>query len=88
MDGASSVDGSSVVIFQKAVDDATVHRLPHCVRLWTASMPLSYPPMTTKSSPGSSFQLRTLELWRHSSAPGNSGASFRGYWNSPAAQTT
>mmetsp|Transcript_42766 Transcript_42766/g.137861 ORF Transcript_42766/g.137861 Transcript_42766/m.137861 type:complete len:202 (+) Transcript_42766:356-961(+) len=44
--------------------------------------------MTTKSSPGSSFQLRTSELCRQSSQPGKRGPLARGYWNSPAAQTT
>ena len=46
--------------------------------------------MTTKSSPGSSFQLRTLELCLQSSAPGKNGSCSLalGYWNSPAAHTT
>mmetsp|Transcript_6028 Transcript_6028/g.23855 ORF Transcript_6028/g.23855 Transcript_6028/m.23855 type:complete len:223 (-) Transcript_6028:897-1565(-) len=39
--GASSVEGSSVVVVQQRVDAATVHFLPHAARLNAASMPLS-----------------------------------------------
>ena len=39
--GASSVDGSSVVTDQHAVDAATVHRLPQLASWYAASIPLS-----------------------------------------------
>ena len=50
----------------------------------------TYPPMTTKSSPGRLAHDCTRELCMQSSVPGTAPelAAFAGYWNSPAAHTT
>jgi len=44
--------------------------------------------MSTYSSPGISFHERTRELCVQSPAPAKASGLSRGYWNSPAAQTT
>ena len=50
----------------------------------------TYPPMTTKSSPGRPAHEGTRELCMQSSAPTTAPAlsASAGYWNSPAAHTT
>mmetsp|Transcript_32731 Transcript_32731/g.55972 ORF Transcript_32731/g.55972 Transcript_32731/m.55972 type:complete len:268 (-) Transcript_32731:670-1473(-) len=77
--GASSTDGSGFWTFHVAVEASTVVRLPALARLKVASTPLSYPPMTTKSSPGRSDHDETRELCMHSSAPAIESDVSRGY---------